>query len=243
MVECWAKALGGCSSAQSGEHLVSASLFQGKMVTVQGFHWCLEPKSVGLGSLTANILCTTHNSGLSPLDSAAQQTLDSLAEAARLSGVRAGLKPRRFWSSARYRVNGPPLERWFLKTTINLFHVVGAGAQWHATGQRADDPPAEFIEVVFGQRSIALPLGLYAIKRVGAAVGPAGHFGFKPVFGLGERLAGALFQFEGFDFLLWACKEPPPEFSAAGIAEPVYHLRQIRFTVLGASSHFVDLKW
>jgi hypothetical protein len=243
MVECWAKVLGGCSSVQSGEHLFSAGLFQGKMVTVQGFRWCLEPKSVGLASLTANILCSTHNSGLSPLDSAAQQTLHSLAEAARLSDVRAGLESRRFWTSARYAVIGPPLERWFLKTTINLFHVVGAGATWHSTGQRADDPPAEFVEVVFGQRSIASPLGLYATPQVGAAVGLAGHFGFTPVFGPGERLAGALFQFQGFGFLLWACMESPPDLSAAGTAKPIYHLRQIRFTVRGASSHVVDLKW
>jgi hypothetical protein len=98
MVECWAKALGGSSPVQSGEHLFSAGLFQGTMITVQGFHWCPEPKSVGLASLTANILCTTHNSGLSQLDSAALQTLNALAEAVRLSDVRAGLKPRKFWT-------------------------------------------------------------------------------------------------------------------------------------------------
>ncbi len=243
MVECWAKTLGGCSSVQSGEHLFSACLFQGTMVTVQGFHWCPEPKSVGLASLTANILCTTHNSGLSQLDNAAQQTLKTLAEAARLSDVRAGLKPRRFWRSLKYTVNGPPFESWFMKTTINLFHVVGAGAKWHSTGQRADDPPAEFVEIVFGQRSISSPLGLYATPQVGAAVGPAGYLSFIPVFATGERLAGALFQFQGFDFLLWACAESPPEFGFPGTGKPIYHLRRIKFTVRGVPSHAVDLKW
>jgi hypothetical protein len=87
MVECWAEALGGCSAVQSGEHLFSAALFQGKTVTVQGFHWCPEPRSVGLTKLTANILCTTHNSLLSPVDDGAKQTLDTLAEAIRLSDV------------------------------------------------------------------------------------------------------------------------------------------------------------
>jgi hypothetical protein len=154
MVECWAEALGGCSAVQSGEHLFSAALFQGKTVTVQGFHWCPEPRSVGLTKLTANILCTTHNSLLSPVDDGAKQTLDTLAEAIRLSDVRVGLEPRRVWRPARYQVDGQLLERWFMKTLINLFHVVGRGATWLFNGQPANEPPAEFVEIAFGRKLI-----------------------------------------------------------------------------------------
>lgn len=243
MVNCWANALGGCSSVQSGEHLFSAGLFQGNMVTVQGFHWCPELKSVGLASLTANILCTTHNSELSPLDSAALQALNTLEEARRLLHVRAGLKPRRFWSSVRDRVDGPLLERWFMKTAINLFHVVGADAKWFSTGQRADNPPVGFVEIAFGRRRAEPPLGLYSTPQAGVPVGPAGHLSFQPLFGIGRRFAGARFQFQGFRFLLWACSEIPPDFGAVGAAIPMFHLGRIRFTVGGASSHAVNFNW
>jgi hypothetical protein len=243
MVECWAKVMGGCSTIQSGEHLVSKALFEGKMVTVQGFHWCLEPKSVGLASLTANILCTSHNSLLSPLDSAAGQTLDILGEAQRLHDVRRELKPRRFWTSKRYAVNGLLLERWFMKTLINLFHVVGRGAKWLISEQSADEPPDNLVEMVFGHKTVVQPLGLYATPQVGAPVTPPGFFGFRPVFRLGDLLAGALFQFQGFGFLLWACMETPPVIESVGIAQPMYRLRKIRFTIGGASSHMVELKW
>ena len=243
MVQCWARALGGCSSVQSGEHLFSAALFRGKMVTVQGFHWCPEPKTVGIASLTANILCTIHNSELSPLDSAALQTLDTLGEAHRLVGVRVGLEPRPFWHSKKYRVKGPSFEAWFMKTTVNLFHVVGSEASWLLTGQLADDPPMDCLEIAFGRRRAEAPMGLYSAEAVGLEVAPRGHFRFYPIFATGNRLAGAGFQFEGFQFLLWAYSMPPPDFSSVGGPNPLFHVRRLRFTIDGASSHAVDFSW
>ena len=73
-MECWAHELGDCRGGQSGEHHVSASLFPTtKVLLVKGFPWCMdEHKTVGLPSLTANILCRHHNSALSPFDEAAR---------------------------------------------------------------------------------------------------------------------------------------------------------------------------
>ncbi len=73
MPQCWAASLGGCHPEQSREHLVSASLWGGNPIDVIGFPWCRHtPKRVGVGSLTAKILCRSHNSALSPLDGAAK---------------------------------------------------------------------------------------------------------------------------------------------------------------------------
>jgi len=243
MVECWAKVINGCSTRQSGEHLFSRSLFEGEMVTVQGFHWCPEPKSVGVTSLTANILCTAHNSLLSPLDSAARETLDILGEAQRLHDARRELKPRRFWTLKRFGVKGLPFERWFLKTLINLFHVVGRRGRWLISETSADEPPPSLVRMAFGREPVVPPLGLYATPRVGAPVTQRGFFSFRPVFRVGELLAGALFQFQGFGFLLWVCTETPPVIESVGIAQPMYHLRKIRFAIVRSPSHVVDLKW
>jgi hypothetical protein len=213
------------------------------MVTVQGFHWCPEPKSVGVGSLTSNILCTTHNSLLSSCDSAALQTLDELGNAHQLLEVRRKLKARPFWHSKRYQVNGLAFETWLMKTTINLFHVVGSGARWLMSCQLAADPPVELVEIAFRRRRAELPFGLYSAESVGSAVASLGHFGFHPVFAGEGQLAGAIFQFEGFGFILWACSVPPPDFSTVGGPKPLYHLKRVRFTIGGASSHAVDFRW
>jgi len=38
-------------------------------VSIRGFDWCKDkPKTIGINSLTANVLCRDHNSALSDLD-------------------------------------------------------------------------------------------------------------------------------------------------------------------------------
>ena len=62
---CWARGLGGCSDKISREHYVSAALFDDAKITVHGFAWCKEaPVTIGIGSATAKILCSKHNSDL-----------------------------------------------------------------------------------------------------------------------------------------------------------------------------------
>ncbi len=214
------------------------------MITVQGFQWCPEPKSVGLASLTANILCTTHNSAFSLLDSSAQETLKTLGEARGLLEVRRNLKPRRIWQPVRYKVDGSLLESWFMKTTINLFHVVSDGAVWYLTEAAAAQPPVEFVEVALRRRRLASPFGLYSAEQEGARIGPEGHLSFQPIFAGIGRFAGARFRFQGFKFLLWICPMTPPLFDANGKSvAAMLHLKRIKFTVGGASSHTIDFKW
>ena len=119
MSACWAACLDGCSQKISREHIVSQALFISEQVLVQGFAWCREPKMIGLSGLTAKILCAKHNNDLSELDSASAKAFGAMREMMRLSNVRAKLQPRN-WTVQRYQVDGPRLERWFLKTLINL---------------------------------------------------------------------------------------------------------------------------
>ena len=72
MDNCWADSIGGCSTKISGEHIVSKSIFEDEFLNVSGVAWLSDsiltlPKK----SLEANILCTTHNSKLSNLDTVA----------------------------------------------------------------------------------------------------------------------------------------------------------------------------
>lgn len=107
--DCWAASLGGCGGGLSREHIISASQFDSESITMSGLPWCEEPKTVGLASLVAKNLCRDHNSALSPVD----------AEGARFK--------RAVWDLVaphtipiHRSVDARLVERWLLKTTINL---------------------------------------------------------------------------------------------------------------------------
>src|SRR5688572_9498207 len=120
---CWARGIGGCRDGMSGEHLVSENLWSGDAIYVVGFEWCkTAPKKVGLSSLTANILCRQHNSDLSPVDEAGGHAFRAMRDSALLVEARRQV-PHVPWLLRWFGTDGPMLERWFLKTAINLLAV------------------------------------------------------------------------------------------------------------------------
>jgi hypothetical protein len=84
-----------------------------------------EPKTIGLSGLVAKILCRKHNSHLSGLDETALDTFDAFRESVRLNKVRTGLRAKS-WRNKLFVIDGARLERWFLKTLINL----SVGSEW-----------------------------------------------------------------------------------------------------------------
>jgi hypothetical protein len=92
---------------------------------------------VGISSVTANILCRTHNSDLSPLDSCAQQAFTVFRDVSAISAIREDLvrsptatKPKiHLWRLKTYKIDGKKPERWYLKTLINICydqdHAIG----------------------------------------------------------------------------------------------------------------------
>jgi hypothetical protein len=117
---------------------------------VQGFKWCLnQAQSIGLSNLVAKILCKNHNSALSALDAAALDAFNVFREAIRLNQVREKLrKPAAHWNVQQMMINGPLLERWFLKTLINL----SFGGDWPIASTVKGIPSRELVEVAFGKR-------------------------------------------------------------------------------------------
>ena len=120
MDRCWAKSLGDCSNRISGEHLFTAGLFEGDKLSIQGMEWCkTEVKEVGKKSLVKNVLCTTHNSRLAILDDEAIHAFKIFQDSVKLQQVRNQMKAR-YWTVEHWKIDGPLLERWFLKTLITL---------------------------------------------------------------------------------------------------------------------------
>src|SRR5882672_6826080 len=112
MDECWAKSLGDCEGKLSREHLISKSLFDGAEIQVFGLPWCPpEGKVIGIDGLAAKILCRLHNNRLSEVDQAGGEVFKKIKRF--LGKVKSN--PRE-----KIKVDGSLLERWLLKTAINI---------------------------------------------------------------------------------------------------------------------------
>ena len=88
---CWPDCLDDCDGKLSREHQISQCFWgEDPDIMIQGLHWCLVPKTVGIGSLTAKILCVErHNSTLgAQVDAGAGRAVETIRESMRLLEVR-----------------------------------------------------------------------------------------------------------------------------------------------------------
>jgi hypothetical protein len=207
-MNCWASCLGDCSDKGSREHLVSEGLFLKDVVRVQGFPWCKnEAKEIGISGLTSKILCTHHNNSLSPVDEAGAQAFKTLRELRRLANIREKLKPSP-WTVVRYEIDGLPLERWLLKTMINL-----CCDREYPIGREASIPgrPAErLVRIAFGREKFKNRAGLYFLAKLGGKMHMTDVVGFAPLIKDGHHLEGGIFVFRGQEMLLFLEPDGPP---------------------------------
>jgi hypothetical protein len=166
--KCWGNPLGDCAGGMTGEHAISRNQLGAGTITVQGYPWCRDkPKTVGISSLVAKILSKRHNNDASCLDDAAADTLrafETVAErSARVAQGRTG-HPRRI-----LRVSGDRLERWLLKTTINLAlqaKPAPVGGIFAQTGR----PARRYIDIVYGHGEFEPAEGLTWVAQVGEQI-------------------------------------------------------------------------
>jgi len=251
-MKCWGSALGGCSETQSHEHIVSRALFESPKVRVQGFSWCRDqPKELSLATLTSKILCTHHNSQLSNIDSAGADAFSAFREATRLQNHRSKYSRRR-WTVRTMTVDGPALERWFLKTTINLWSSSRSGLRWtDRSGITIDRPPEDLVRIAFGLSELPSNFGLYAASIVETQFFSDDTVSFAPLVRGETIIVGGLFEFRGHGFILWLDGQPlQPTLARSNITTPRlhgarvhYHLQSIIFRVGGHVSHRIIFEW
>lgn len=209
---CWADCLGNCESKQSHEHVISANLWLSNTVMVQGFSWCADaPKEIAIANLTKKILCRKHNGDLSPVDASAGDSFNTLREVTRLKNVRERMKPIR-WTVKAYILDGVMLERWLLKTLINIAfdgkYAIGADAA--AAGR----PSERLVRVAYGLEWFKGKAGLYTIGRIGMNIAMEDRVSFSPIMQRAPRreyVVGGIFLFRGFEFLLYLEPEGPQD--------------------------------
>ena len=228
---------------------MSNTLFMNDVVSVQGFPWCKDiPKQIGLSGLTAKILCDHHNNSLSSVDTAGAQGFSVLREMRRLANVREQMKPQ-VWKVVNYRIYGPDLERWFLKTLINLCcdHDYPIGRDCDVVGR----PTEQFVQIAYGLKRFENRAGLYFIVHEGMQVNSTDTVGFSPLIKNHERIEGGLFAFRGLRCLLFLEPEGPPtpltgiflEGDDLGDSQLNFHNRQIKVRIGKYTSQILTVDW
>lgn len=250
MKKCWANSLRNCSNRISGEHIFSDSIFINKAISVKGFDWCKEEfKKVGLNSLTRNVLCKKHNSMLSPLDSEAKVFADSLRKFEKINSIRNSKTPTNP-TVIKYEVNGYLIERWFLKTLINV-SIMGdspIGEESTISGR----PSKRLVDIAFGEQEFRKHEGLYIIENQDFIIKGGELYKVNTVFDGEKCVIGGIFEFRGFlfflsiknfhifDFLMFTGKSDNPLSGSI----PVHHLKHLdALTKRRVLSQRIIFKW
>ena len=233
----------------SREHLISASVFPGRTVLVQGFPWCKDtPKEIGLSGLTAKILCKKHNNDLSPLDASADRAADTLRAMHQLYETRRNLKPT-IWNVKTFVLDGALLERWFLKTLINIGcdRDLPIGRDSEIAGR----PSPRLVRTAFGLEKFELKAGLYVVAKEGMRLTMEDRVQCLTLVGENKCVEGAIFGFRGFGFLLYLEPKGPPR-SLAGVSfggrdlgdlRPMFHDSSVITKIGKYKSHVLKIKW
>lgn len=135
----------------SREHYISDGIFDGTSVTTYGLPWFGDsPRTIGLKSAVAKILCGKHNSALSKFDSEASKLSRFLTRSVLDQPI----------VEHTITLRGVLLEKWALKTFLNLGYL---GAL-HREQPNEINPPESLVHHIFHDDPIAEGIGLYFVS-------------------------------------------------------------------------------
>ena len=250
MATCWAASVGECGGKASREHVVSKSLFVSPEITVHGFHWCKdEPKTIGIESLTEKILCQKHNSRFSPLDSSAGEAFEALRQQTKFSNERQKLPPRVLLKIERFIIDASLLERWLLKTLLNLTYgsefFIGIG------GTEKGVPSNDLVKMCYGLQPFPGNAGMYVAANAGMRLEMSDTVTFSPLLKDDQRVVGGFFEFrgirlflalmpEGLTHPLWSIPRIDPNWANATLLRP---FKKIEVMYGEHLSHTVEFRW
>lgn len=176
------------------------------------------------------MLCKRHNEALSPLDDMMGKFFARLTDSALEFRRERPPKPR------RHVFNGHDIERWWLKPWARWlpFRIPGAGFD-----SIAWLPPSAWLEVLFHERRLAAPLGLYFTTQANSIIGTRDQVGVRPLFEKGSPV-GVRCDLSGFDFVFVADAEFFGGFRVPG--DGTYRLGNVRIGYEGIEK-IVAMRW
>jgi len=242
---CYAVELGDCQGPLNREHFVSQNLLK-EFESDTGLHVKGYPFGNSTGkilmsaeSMSAKVLCESHNSRLSNVDVEGSRFLLAFFSA------HVGLLEEKFMTDITYECDGPLIERWMLKYVCGLM----------ASGQTGIDterikrtfPPLGFLQVMFGLETLPNDWGLYTRATSPIGVSEQKDLAlalYLPLQPTGKRhVAGVKMLHYGFTSVL-ALKTPQIPFTGTDLDRSIHHPEFFKFSYepTGRSAVIV-VKW
>lgn len=253
---CWANVLDDCEGKLTREHIISVAAIQHpdpkasraqkeqrvlRHTYVQGPRgsWTRE---VAVADLVGRMLCERHNRGSSELDIAGGALSDAIRYFVEAARDREYSRLR--WAMKMHELDGPLVERWLMKTAINM--TVGYRERRRVGSGDAEPnrPSRELAEMVFGHRPVVEPYGIWFVTRTDDQLVADQSFSTQP-WVKGDVLGGTLFSICGFQFAVSLSDDEPPWDLLSKITgwrqyRSVRHLREFRQERYGVG---VRLQW
>lgn len=194
MEKCWANLLQDCEGVISREHTISKTIlrsFDGTKINVIGLPWCEDKaKQVGIEALTTKCLCKEHNSKLSGIDAAAGHAFNTLKKL----GIERNNTPNNKFKKVTFSINATALERWLLKTLINILYddeyYIGHGSN------QLGRPSEHLVKVAFGLEPFRKNNGMYVAAKLNGTLKCEDIVQFSPII-KDEFIYAGMFSFRG----------------------------------------------
>jgi hypothetical protein len=156
---CYATELGDCQGSLNREHFVSKNLLkefeQDAGLRVKGYPFGNSAGTILMSaeSMSAKVLCESHNSKLSNVDIEGSRFLLAFFSA------HDGLLNESFTTDITFECDGPLIERWMLKYVCGLIASGQAGIGTERIERAL--PPLEILQVLFGMETLPTEWGMY----------------------------------------------------------------------------------
>ncbi len=228
---CYAAPLGDCAGPLNREHFVSKTLLK-EFEEATGLHVTGYPHgnsyskiAMTVESMSAKVLCETHNNKLSNVDVEGSRFLIAFFSA------HMGLLEERFTVDPTYECDGPLIERWMLKYICGLIASGQAGIG--AERIERTSPPLEFLQVLFGLETLPSEWGLYTRPTNPIGVSEKKSLGlaaYLPLQPDGNRhVCGVRMEHYGFTSVL-ALKTPQKPFAGTDLDGAIHHPEFFKFS-------------
>jgi hypothetical protein len=249
MTHCWAEILGDCSDKISKEHIISEGMFPGLDILVNGFSWCREAfKEIRIETFVKRILCEHHNHALRVIDNAGIDAMKAFRDEVQITNARKTLKPIR-WTVKKFQIDGRGLERWCLKTLIN----VAAEGEYKIgrDSNTAGQPSARLVRIAFGKENFKPKAGLYGVGDAGENWNIKDGVRLQPYVDKENTAVGGLFVIHGYRYFLYLEEEgvsstltiPGLDGEADHPTQTLYPLKRINFNIGKHLSHVFDFRY
>lgn len=201
-----------------------------RQVELSGLPWQKGTKrKLGFAALTANCLCTAHNSALSPLDATGARFFDAIQ---RCAGVQSGLKQD-------ILLSGHDVERWMLRTLAAMaesknFAIDGAHLEPNVSAR------LRISELLESPSKWKWPLGMYMMEGANYTLAHRETLQFSPLLVRETHdTIGMLTNIQGLQLGLLAAKH---DIKGTSLDKAVYRPRSVIFKMAHVTNT-IELSW